>query len=108
MFHSCVRKIQFFTQITVLSTVLFSAHAVFAQASAGAEPAAAILDQVNINEADAETIADVLVGVGTSRATAIVEYRDLHGRFSNLEQLMEVKGIGEATVLDNSEKIRFE
>ena len=68
----------------------------------------AILDQVNINEADAETIADVLVGVGTSRATAIVVYRDLHGRFSNLEQLMEVKGIGEATVLDNSEKIRFE
>lgn len=64
--------------------------------------------QVNINEADAATIADILVGIGVSRAAAIVEYREQHGDFTSLEQLIEVKGVGEATVFNNKDRIRFE
>ena len=66
------------------------------------------LPQVNINEADANTIAEVLVGVGASRATAIVQYREEHGRFTSLEQLLEVNGIGESTLMNNREKILIE
>lgn len=64
--------------------------------------------QVNVNEADAETLADVLVGIGASRARAIVEYREEHGRFSILEDLTQVTGVGEATVMNNRDRIRFE
>jgi len=71
------------------------------------EPIASALE-VNINEADAETIADVLDGVGLTKAQAIVEYREAHGPYRELRQLMEVKGIGEATLAKNSERIRFE
>ena len=64
--------------------------------------------QVNVNEADAATMADILVGIGESRAKAIVEYREANGRFSTLEELSEVSGVGEATVMNNRERIRFD
>ena len=54
---------------------------------------------VNINSADAETIASVLVGVGVEKAKAIVAYREQHGRFYVAEELTAVKGIGKSTVL---------
>lgn len=49
---------------------------------------------VNINTADADTLAAELAGVGLSRAQAIVEYRENVGRFESPEQLMDVSGIG--------------
>jgi len=51
---------------------------------------------VNINSADAETIASVLVGVGVEKAKAIVAYREQHGRFYVAEELTAVKGIGKS------------
>ena len=50
---------------------------------------------VNINEADAETL-DTLPGVGPATAEKIVEYRNEHGAFAHIEELQDVKGIGEA------------
>ena len=60
---------------------------------------------VNVNTADAETLAAELDGVGTVRAEAIVEYRKAHGPFGSVEDLASVKGIGEATVASNRENI---
>jgi len=40
---------------------------------------------VNINDADATTLAEVLDGVGISRAEAIVSYREKHGKFYSAE-----------------------
>jgi len=62
---------------------------------------------VNINEADAETIAKQLVGVGMRRAEAIVEYRETYGPFYSAEELKVVKGIGRATVERNRDRIRI-
>ena len=76
--------------------------------TAQAAPSVQSALQVNINEADAETIADVLVGVGLTRAQAIVQYRDEHGPFESVDDLIEVKGIGEATLRSNRERIRLE
>ena len=64
--------------------------------------------QVNINKADAQTLADLLVGVGLSKAKAIVKYRDEHGRFTSLEQLKEVKGIGQSLINANKERMALE
>ena len=66
---------------------------------------AAIAQTVNINTATAETLSDSLKGIGLKKAQAIVEWRKANGKFISAEQLTEVKGIGEKTVLANKEKI---
>ncbi len=58
--------------------------------------------KINLNTATAEQL-DALPGIGESRAKAILEVRErLGGRFTRVEQLLEVKGIGEKML----EKIR--
>lgn len=61
--------------------------------------------QVNVNTADAETIAKTLNGVGIAKAQAIVEFRETNGRFNDAHELTRVKGIGEATVRRNEGRI---
>ena len=60
---------------------------------------------VDINSADAATLARELNGVGISKATLIVEYRDSHGAFKTVDDLAKVKGIGKATIEKNRENI---
>lgn len=62
-------------------------------------------EKVNINTADAATLDRVLVGVGPSKADAIVAYRKQNGAFRSADQLVSVKGIGLATVEKNRERI---
>jgi len=64
-------------------------------------------ESVNINQADAATIAEVLKGVGLSRAQAIVEYREQNGEFRDAYELANIKGIGERIVEQNEGKIRL-
>ncbi len=71
-------------------------------------PLAAIAGPVDINSASAEKISEELKGVGLSKAEAIVEYREQHGRFESIEELQEVKGIGARTVEINREFILLE
>jgi competence protein ComEA len=63
---------------------------------------------VNINTADAATLAKELSGVGLKRAEAIVEYRQKHGPFKSADELALVKGIGPAAVAKNRELIRID
>ena len=62
---------------------------------------------VNVNTAGAQELADVLDGVGSARAEAIVEYREKYGDFESLEELMDVSGIGPAVIDANKERITF-
>jgi competence protein ComEA len=63
---------------------------------------------VNINKADAITLASALKGVGTARAQEIVRYREAFGPFKSVEELTEVKGIGKSTLDDNRARITLE
>lgn len=63
------------------------------------------LTRVSINAADAATLAQFLVGVGPSKASAIVAWRNANGRFTTTEQLLNVKGIGQATLDKNKSRI---
>jgi len=54
--------------------------------------------QVNINTADAPSIADALQGIGLRKAEAIVAYRNEHGPFKSVDELVNVKGIGAKTL----------
>lgn len=67
-----------------------------------------VASSVNINDADAETMAAVLVGVGDSRAKDIVRYREQFGPFTTVEQLAEVKGIGTSTLEKNRAVIKLD
>lgn len=62
---------------------------------------------VNINTADAPTIARELDGVGLARARAIVDWRRRNGEFATLEDLEKVKGIGTKILEMNQGNIRF-
>lgn len=59
---------------------------------------------VSINRASAEEL-DTLPGIGPSLAQAILEYREEHGGFSTLEELMEVPGIGEKIFAELKDQI---
>lgn len=50
---------------------------------------------LDLNQATAEQL-DGLPGVGPATATAILAYRDEHGRFGSVEELLDVRGIGDA------------
>ncbi|MFT5033936.1 MAG: competence protein ComEA [Bermanella sp.] len=63
---------------------------------------------VNINSADADTIAAVLKGAGRVRAQSIVQWRESHGPFTSAEQLVDVSGVGAVVLEKNREKIVLE
>ena len=50
---------------------------------------------VNVNTADAEKL-ETLTGIGPALAQAIIDYRAGHGAFRSADDLLLVKGIGEA------------
>ena len=60
---------------------------------------------VNINKADAATIAKSLDGIGQSKADAIVAWRDANGPFKSADDLTQIKGIGKATLERNRTSI---
>ena len=86
------------------ASLLAGSTAVFAQEVAAA-PAVAT---VNINSADADTLAAGLNGVGQTRAMEIVRYREAYGPFASVEELTEVKGIGKSTLEKNRALITLE
>jgi competence protein ComEA len=53
---------------------------------------------VNINTASAKEL-DALPGIGTKTAELIVEYRQKNGPFKKIEELMNVRGVGEKSFL---------
>lgn len=100
-----------------LSALLFALFTGFSVAATAAEPpaapqpvvvqapAVAPAGKVDLNSADAETLARELNGIGEAKARAIVEYREAKGAFTSVDELLEVKGIGTATLEKNRERL---
>ena len=78
--------------------------ALYGASSAQAAPAG---QGVDLNTADAATLARELQGIGESRARAIVEHRRRHGPFSSVDELALVRGIGPKTVERNRARLRI-
>lgn len=64
-------------------------------ASTGTAKAGQPAGKVDLNTADAAAL-DALPGVGPVTAAAIVGWRDKNGRYTSVEQLQEIQGIGPA------------
>lgn len=61
-------------------------------------------DLININTATKEEL-DTLPGIGPATAEKILNYRQEHGNFQSIEDLKNVKGIGEAKFNKLQDKI---
>ena len=68
----------------------------------------ALAGPVNVNTADAKTIAKELNGIGLSKAEAIVAHREKNGPFKTAEDLAKVQGVGLKTVERIRADLRFE
>jgi competence protein ComEA len=88
--------------LAVAAFAVLSGFSVGGYAATQAQPAQAATvvapASVNLNAADAETLSRELRGIGETKAKAIIDYREEHGPFSSVDELLEVKGIGSATL----------
>jgi comEA protein len=78
------------SRITILATLALLS-ALTARANDAADSAG---KKININQASATQLV-LLPRVGAKQAERIVEYRKTHGQFGQIEELMDVKGVGE-------------
>jgi competence protein ComEA len=79
-------------RLVLLSVLLFAAAQVFA-------------GPVNINTADANTLALELTGIGPVLAAEIVRDREQNGRYQSADELARVKGVGQRIVEMNRDNI---
>jgi len=85
--------------ITALTLLLSALPApTLAQSKTPAAPKPASTVVVNINTASAAEL-DALPGIGAKTAARIVEYRQKNGPFKKVEELMNVRGVGEKNFL---------
>ena len=79
----------------LISTALVVMAVLFAPVSAMAA------QLVDINNADAATMIENWKGIGETKAKAIVAYRKKNGKFKDINDLANVKGIGEGLIKNN-------
>ncbi|MFR9704677.1 ComEA family DNA-binding protein [Aeromonas sanarellii] len=60
--------------------------------------------KINLNTASADELAS-LKGIGEKKAQAIVDHREKQGKFTSVDQLADVSGIGPATLEANRDMI---
>ena len=84
--------------LLVAGCLCASSTAASAQSKSPSGKAAAPASIVNLNTATVSQLA-TLPGIGETAAKRIVEYRDKNGGFKKVEELMNVKGIGEKSFL---------
>ena len=62
---------------------------------------------VNINSASEGELV-TLDGIGSSKAQAIILYREMFGPFTSVDELEKVKGIGAKTIANNRARMRVQ
>jgi competence protein ComEA len=88
-----------------IKTLFCSTAMLFAASTFSAEPVETA--RISLNTANAEQLAQ-LEGIGKAKAEAIVRYRTEHGEFSSIEELTNVRGIGQSILEKNRALIAVE
>ncbi len=102
-FHACCLTLALSGALCTTALMAAEAH----DATPAKQLSSPVTGQVSINDATAEQLAQAMNGIGLKKAQAIVSYREEYGRFTALEQLTEVPGIGSALVERNSGRLKL-
>ena len=92
---SWIRLMSWMIMATMISNFyLYPAQVALAQVAHATDSTVAAMKPVSVNKADSEDLQTVR-GIGPALAERIIEYRTTNGGFKSLDQLKEVKGIGD-------------
>lgn len=100
--------------LPLFASLSFSLSAAQANVTAVPEPVPVVSQQqaqqqrLDLNTADALTLQKELNGIGKAKAEAIVAYREANGPFASVDELLEIKGIGNALLERNRDKVMVE
>lgn len=81
---------------SLTETAASSAKSASSASKSSDNSATAVSYPINLNTATVEELVSI-DGLGESRASAIIEYRDYLGGYTSVEQIKEISGIGDAT-----------
>jgi len=84
-----MKKARIACVLTLCLGLVFSSFSVLAQ-----KPSPAATEKINLNSATVEQLQSI-PGIGPATAKNIVEYRTKAGKFNRIEEIINVKGIGE-------------
>lgn len=62
---------------------------------------------MNVNTANAAELQQKLLGIGAKKAEAIIQHREKHGPFTDIEQLRDIQGIGQAILEKNKTRLQL-
>ena len=93
-----MRRLTFIIGILVAALAVAAASAQAQPRQASTKATATASAPVNLNSATPAQL-ETLPGIGAAAAKRIVEYRQKNGAFKKIEELMNVKGIGEKSFL---------
>ncbi|WHH52232.1 helix-hairpin-helix domain-containing protein [Pseudomonas sp. Ap32] len=99
--------------LPLFASMSFSLSAAPASTMAVPEPVPVVAQaqqapRLDLNTADALTLQKELNGIGKAKAEAIVAYREANGPFASVDELLEIKGIGNALLERNRDKVMVE
>jgi competence protein ComEA len=98
-------KMTFIVAALSLCTALLPVYADVAPMKTSEKQLVAPLNKINLNKADVSSLIGSFKGIGEKRAQAIIAYRDSHKGFKSIEELAEVKGLGQHFVQTHREKL---
>lgn len=91
-------RISLLSALAICGALLFTAPATAAAQSTESQAAAPAKPTINLNSANLDQL-ESLPGIGRKTAERIIEHRTKSGGFKRIEELMNVKGIGEKSFL---------
>jgi competence protein ComEA len=86
------------TALAICGAILTASPGYTSTIDQAAQPAAQAAPAINLNAATIDQL-ETLPGIGRKTAERIIEYRTKNGGFKRIEDLMNVKGIGEKSFL---------
>lgn len=98
-------KVHFIAAALALLVAHTPVHANTPQVQKPSQQTSAVSQKIDLNTADLSTLIGSFKGIGKKRAEAIIAYRTSHQGFKSLEELAEVKGLGQRFVTANKEKL---